>query len=109
MKFPNKLNILGQDYKIIHCKTEKEFLKHRDADKEDMGMCDKMEKEIWLNGAEHARYKNSDIRLRETLLHEIGHALFEEAGLSYGVALALEEIIVDVYSKLITKLPTAVK
>ena len=109
MSIPKKVSILGQDYKIILCQTEKEFLRQRDADKTDLGLCCKLDKEIWLNIAEHDKYKYSEIRLKETLLHEIFHAVFEESGLSYGINEVLEEIIVDVFSKVVTKLPEGLK
>lgn len=104
MKIPKQLVIKGQTYKIVLCQTTKEFLKHKDADKEDLGFCDKMDKEIWLNGAEHAKYKTGEQRLMETLWHEIGHAIMEETGISYGIADVLEEVIVDTFSKEIVRL-----
>ena len=105
MKIPKKIMVLGQNYKVVFCNTEKEFLKHKDADKCDLGLCCKMTKEIWINGFEHYKYPCADIRLAETFLHEVGHAAMEESGLSYGLTETLEEIIVDVYSKVIVKLP----
>ena len=104
MKLPKTLMIKGEAYRIMLCQTTKEFLKHKDADKEDLGLCDKMEKEIWLNGAEHAKYRNGAKRLEETLWHEIGHAIAEETGLSYGISETLEEVIVDAFSKEIVRL-----
>ena len=58
-----------------------------------------MEKEIWINVAEHMKYKNGLTRMFETIFHEIGHAIFEESGVSYGTTEPLEEIIVDTFSK----------
>ena len=104
MNIPKQLMIKGQNYKIILCQTYKEWLKHKDAEKHDLGLCDKMEKEIWLNGAEHSKFKTGEVRLMETMWHEVGHAIMEETGLSYGISETLEEVIVDAFSKEIVRL-----
>ena len=97
--FPKVLNIKGTDYKVIYAKTLKEFLKQADADSNDLGLCDKMDKEIWINVWAHKRHKEWEARIFETVLHEWGHAIMEETGIGYGINDSLEEIVVDTFSK----------
>ena len=91
--------VKGQEYKMVYALTLKDFLKQREADSGDLGLCDGMDKEIWINVSEHAKHKCGADRMLETIFHEIGHAIMEEAGVTYGIVDTLEEIIVDTYSK----------
>ena len=89
--YPKKITIKGQSYNVFCHPTQESYVKVRDAEKDECGLCDKMGKEIHINLEVH---RDIMARVRETLLHEIGHAIFEEAGICYGIPEQIEEIIV---------------
>jgi hypothetical protein len=80
---PKKLNIKGTEYKVIL----KELVESSFGTAQ--GCCDTHKKVITIhNGLELEQ-------LLITLLHEVGHAIFEEVSINNAVGREAEEIIVD--------------
>ena len=100
LDLPKMINLGGQNYEVILCNTDAEFLLQAGVD-DAFGVTLKLKKKIIINLAEHKRQGASPIQILEMFYHEVGHGLFEESGLSASVPVELEEIIVDLYSKYI--------
>lgn len=89
MRLPRSINVMGKEYKIIKDPTIEEcgFLL------EDAGT-------ITINTS----YPDDEIL--NTLVHELGHALFRRCGFNQGIQDQLEEAIVQSYANMITEIFT---
>lgn len=94
MKKPNKVNILGTEYKI-EIKKQDEMRKLSESDVASMmfynGLCDSINKIIYLDD----NLMKSDKAFNKTLRHEIMHAFFYECGLDNQCDFAVNESNVD--------------
>lgn len=89
MKIPKEIPILGKYHtmKVID-----------DPSSDNCGEFDGKET-IMLNMA-----KNNDSELIHSLIHEIGHAMFVRSGLRQGLAMEIEEVVVENFATVITEL-----
>jgi Zn-dependent peptidase ImmA (M78 family) len=91
MKIPKKINIKGRPYKIL-------FIKGLIEKQHAMGICCETKKEIHLD----SKLKDED--LKATLLHEIGHAIMFETGLTQCLSHDIQEIVTENFSNVIIDL-----
>jgi len=77
---------MGKNYQII-----------KSSDMEDMGLLDEEAGTLSIN------MNQSEEDLLNTLVHELGHALFRRCGFNQGVQDQLEESIVQSYANMITE------
>ena len=89
MKRPSQVIVLGEKYKIKLIKDLKS--------KGICGECDFDKKIISIDSS----LKKDDYW--STLIHEIGHAIFNEASINQAISHDLEEVIVDLFSRVMTK------
>ena len=80
---------MGKEYKII-----------KDPNIEDCGFLIEEEGTLTINTS------YSDPEILNTLVHELGHALFRRCGFNQGIQDQLEEAIVQSYANMITELFT---
>ena len=86
MRKVKKINVFGRNIAV------------KEADIEGfMGIFDGVKKEITINN------KLSKKDYVPTLLHEMGHALFDRAGLRQSIPNELEEIVVEQFSDMINE------
>lgn len=81
MKLPKSVTVFGHRYKV---KAEKDLCRQGAY-----GMCDRLKKIIHID----ADLKGDP--LYHTLIHELGHALFDRIGICQGISSDLEEVIVE--------------
>lgn len=86
MRLPKQINVMGKNYQII-----------KSSDMEDMGLLDEEAGTLSIN------MNQSEEDLLNTLVHELGHALFRRCGFNQGVQDQLEESIVQSYANMITE------
>lgn len=80
MKLPKSIKVFGETYKI-------KVIKEKDP--VNLGLCDFQKKIILV----HDRQSSKEIM--HTLIHEVGHAVFNRIGLNQSISHDLEEVIVD--------------
>lgn len=89
MARPKAIFVLGETYKIV---IKKGLLQDGIY-----GDCDKVEKIITLDSSLVKE------EYWESLIHEIGHAIMHEASIEQSVSPQLEEVIVDLFAKVLVK------
>jgi len=84
MKLPKYIKIKGQKYKIIYNKnlSKESIYGDTDMDYKIIRICNSLEGE----------------KLLTTLIHEIGHAIQFETGISQAISVGLQEIICENFS-----------
>ena len=108
IKIPEKFMAGSQEYEVIICETDEEFCTKTGCD-DAFGATLKLKKKVFINLELHIRQGATFDQIRETFYHEYGHALFEETGVSAALSSEMEEIIVDVYSKIIKSIKIGVR
>lgn len=86
MNIPKTVQVSGATYKVIE--TDKMPGAGDDPNIYVHGLCDATRKTIYINKADSDKVK------RETLLHEILHAIIAQAGLTHLMAHEMEEALV---------------
>lgn len=89
--YPKRLNIFGVNYRLV-------FLKNFCYRTGRMGECDFKAHCIAIDE------DLDDYQTLGTLIHEIGHALLHESGIDQGISNAVDECIVESYSRTLVKL-----
>lgn len=79
-----KLNILGTTYRL---RIADEWPDRLDPDA--MGVCDRIDKVIWVNGSAIAKEDRSGRLRHQVMRHEIIHAYLAESGMTGFVSLEL--------------------
>ena len=85
-----KINVLGEKYKLNFEELNGHGIE---------GLCQPAKKIISLDKSLEKRPDD----LQVTLIHEIGHCIFHESSLCQAIGHDIEEVIVDLFGKVLTK------
>lgn len=105
---PDKVNVLGTEYKIFYAKREDDE-RFEDCN----GYCEEAAKELHISSDlfENSKDNMKDLYLFgfKVIRHEIVHAFFEESGLSECCDWAINEEVVDWIAKQFPKMSKCFK